>query len=127
MKRKGPITKQRRAASKLRRSHPYLLCAGLRGPDVSGSVGHHLKSTVTGRLRAIAFSRKDCGGCWNDTPLTGAEIRRMREVLAGPQPDGLWHFLVHLYDAVMATSNHPIWGGHETALLALLSLKGETT
>lgn len=99
-------------------SRSYVVLTALRGPDVLCPTGRLTKSIYTRRLRGIVFTHEECKGDYTTRPLSASELRPLEEYIAmtervssgGEYDTDLAHFYAHLFDAVMVTRHHPIWG-----------------
>ena len=93
-------------------SDAYDLLAALRGCDEESVTlpPHVWKVEVTFRVRHIVFPDANCDA----RPLDDEAINRVAATR------GNYHWLTHLYYAVLASQTHPIWAGKAERLMEAL-------
>lgn len=95
----------------------YSVLGAVRGPDNAGTAGaESIKRIITGRIRAIVFTKDCCPGDYNPEVLTRFDIPNVR----GFRREVPAHYRNHLDDAINGSRGHAIWGGLEDELLAAL-------
>lgn len=114
-------------------NHPkaYLIIAANRGPDIIDINKekftqvrklNFIKLELTGRVRAICFTNKDCEGFYNDRPMTQSAYKSVVSSLDKVDVNGnAAHFLLHLHDAIYHTHEHKIWRGYGIKLVEAIS------
>jgi len=99
----------------------YDILSALRGPD--DDADYELKELVTARIRSIVFAKtkdESVFGIYNDTPLAGTELDALTPNKRSSGDVYPPHFVSHLWEAVNATVDHPVWGGLGRRLLRRL-------
>lgn len=99
----------------------YDLLSGLRGEDCEEELLY--KYTVVGRLRSIVYEYRS-GNAYEDRILDARELKSFKQYMTDLRRKGVnsgrRHHLNHLADAVFATQDHAIWGGHAMDLYGIL-------
>ncbi len=80
---------------------PYYVAAAVRGPDNEFKHSDMLKSALTARIRASVYNIRDCGGEYEDSPISTRQVSKILTWLTEAWDDkASHHYINHLYDAL---------------------------
>ena len=103
----------------------YDICGAIRGPD-SAVAYSLLKRVIGARVRHILFPNGQVSqhAEYTSRPLIAYDLQELKDWMvqhpSGSEP-ALAHLKQHYYNAVSATTDHPVWGGLGSQLRLILS------